>query len=206
VAGACVHKNLPGTCHGPEGTCVSVGEDITPCLSCTATGVGTPKPAETPCEPASNCSVSASCNGIGDCVSTPIPCCPVAMNLSCGVAIEGTTAAEPASAAIHAWSCLPAAYTAAERAHHFTAPCDGQVIFHLEGEPGQVLFLIRGPPAHAQSPATQCLSGVCDTYSNAGMTQWMFKDQDFLLVVDGTEGSEGDYTLEVICDCPQPAP
>jgi len=34
----------------------------------------------------------------------------------------------------------------------------------------------------------------------------MFTDQEYLLVVDGLEGSAGDYTLEVLCDCPQPAP
>ena len=40
--GECLHVNIPGTCHGPDGTCVELGEAITPCLTCTGTGVGSP--------------------------------------------------------------------------------------------------------------------------------------------------------------------
>ncbi|MGB0591688.1 MAG: hypothetical protein ACPGU1_18585 [Myxococcota bacterium] len=204
--GTCMHSNAPGTCHRPDGTCVSVGEAITPCLTCVDTGTGAPAAEGTPCDDDSSCTVEDACDGAGTCTATPIPCCPIATDLACGEVVEGSTASDVASAAVEAWSCLPAPYPAPERAHLFKAPCDGEVIFHLEGQPGQLLFLIRGPPAHAQSPATQCLTGQCDTYTSAGLTQWMFSDQEYLLVVDGLGDSAGSYSLEVLCNCPQPAP
>jgi hypothetical protein len=204
--GACVHTNMPGTCHRADGSCVSVGEPITPCLTCVDTGVGAPMPEGTPCDDTSACTVDDSCDGAGACGSIPIPCCPIATGLVCGASVEGSTSDDVASAAVDTWSCLPTPYPAPERAHLFRAPCDGEVIFHLEGQPGQLLFLIRGPPSHAEAPSTQCLTGQCDTYTTAGLTQWMFTEQEYLLVVDGLEGSSGDYTLEVLCDCPQPAP
>jgi len=204
--GLCTHPNDPGTCHGPDGDCVAVGEAITGCLSCVDTGVGAPIQAGTPCDDGLSCTLGDACNAAGVCTSVPVPCCPVVTGLACGEVVEGTTTAGIGTAAVADWSCLPTPYPAPERAHHFRAPCDGEVVFHLEGQPGHLLFLIKGPPTHAETPATQCLTGQCDTYSSSGLTQWMALDQEYMLVVDGLAGAEGAYSLEVLCDCPFPAP
>ena len=158
------------------------------------------------CNDGQSCTIGDACNTAGLCTSVAVPCCPVVTGLTCGGVIEGTTAGGLGPGAVSDWSCLPTPYPAAERAHHFRAPCDGEVIFQLQGQPGHLLFLIRGPPSNVDDPATQCLTGQCDTYTSSGLTQWMFLDQEYMLVVDGLDGIEGPYSLEVICNCPGPAP
>ncbi|MGM0575603.1 MAG: hypothetical protein ACQEXJ_07735 [Myxococcota bacterium] len=202
--GACVHPPLPGFCTGPDGDCVSVGQPLTPCLTCVATGVASPAAPGSACDDGDPCTDGDACDAVGLCRGTPRGCCPPGDDVACGTLLEGDTSLPGTPAVVDVWGCLTGlTFGGAERAHRFVAPCDGQFTFHLQETSAHILFVLRGDDA---PPEDACATASCDTYTATTITQPLAVGQEALLVVDSNAGAGGPYTLDVECACEEEAP
>ncbi len=198
--GVCVHPNQPGTCTGPDGQCVQVGESLAPCLVCSATGVGSPAGFGAPCDDGDPCTDYDACTAEGACVGAPRGCCPSGPEAECGVQLTGDLGDPAFPAHISDWSCLPGVqFFGTEHAHPFVSPCAGTLQLTFTGPPGALLFVLRGD-------LDQCGQAQCTTYTGGPIAQPIAEGEAVTLIVDGQAQVPGPYTIDLLCPCDPVSP
>ncbi len=204
--GVCVHADLPGTCHGPTGGCVTVGGSLGPCLLCAATGVAAPVGIGTPCDDGDACTLDDGCSDSGLCVGQPQACCPGGGDLECGEVLYGSTAGVGTLSLVDGWSCLGEVEMAgAERVHAFEVACSGMHELTFSGVPGSAA-LVAVDTDGSGLPLQTCGEGTCDTFTTLSTSFLLYEGQSLLVAVDQPPGLESSYTLALDCPCPESPP
>jgi len=194
AGGACVTRNLPGTCRGPTGTCVEVGEPLTECLLCAATGVAEAQPAGAPCDAGDAPCTIGRCDGAGVCRADPAPCCPTPP-VVCDSGWSHPGGASP-PALVSAWSCVEEPLPGPEHARVFTAPCAGSLSLTLAGAISQRLLVVPGDGAACQQ--AHCESAI---YPGGGAVLAIEEGQVLTLVVDSAVDQASAFSVGVSCAC-----
>ena len=196
IAGQCIHPASEGFCVGPSDQCVPVGEALTPCLVCSATGVASGVAEGAPCDDGNPCTEGDTCTQ-GVCSGELQACCTqtLAEELSCGVTLSGTTVGGQQE--LHTYTCSTIEFGAPERVHTFTAQCAGLHQFFLSGSVGLLMILVDGG-------LDACSAGQCDSFTPSNFFLSLEEGDQLTFVVDGTTGYEGAYQIEPTCpaSCP----
>jgi hypothetical protein len=128
-------------------------------------------------------------------------CAPSAI-LGCGATLMGDTTAAGSTDSVDEWSsCGLTGTTSREVVHPFGVGTDARVDLTLTaGDPGLVVFVLRDDGAGC-NPAT-CVA--TDTDGDGVLSFDAVTGTDYLVVVDGTAGSSGAYSLDASCATTMP--
>ncbi|MCA9518194.1 MAG: hypothetical protein KC635_24820, partial [Myxococcales bacterium] len=194
--GACVHPPVSGTCHDGDGVCYGAGELMTGCLRCVGSGVATPLAEGSACDDDGGgaCAVG-SCDALGTCVATPLPCCPLG-ELACGEAVD-VAASELSPGSVTIWPCAGEQTPGPERSFRVAPGCAGELRLTLTGDPSLRLAVTRG---------ANCTGGACVVVRPSPAAVPVQASDVFTVTVDGTTTAAQGFRLEAACTCTPPRP
>jgi cysteine-rich repeat protein len=118
--------------------------------------------------------------------------CTAALALECGDTDSWSTTLFGSTDVVDSYSCVSWNESGREYAYSFTAPITGQVSAALSNLDGVDLdvFVID---------AEACSSENCTAFGNTSATFSAVAGETYYVVVDGFDGAEGDYTLDLSC-------
>ena len=185
-----------------SGVCVGTGavecDDENPCTddSCAPEFGCVAAPNEAPCDDGDDCTEGDTC-GLGICQPGDTNICPEtcspAWALSCGGQDSWGTTKGGATNVVGGYSCNGWSYTGPEYTYTFTAPYDGSFTATLSSETAVTDVLVL------EQSDLGCDPKACLTYGFAAATTEMVAGKTYYIVVDGFNGAEGDYTIEMGC-------
>lgn len=125
----------------------------------------------------------------------PETCTPRA-TLSCGSSVSGSTATGETPDEIDRWSCSDLLTNGPEMVYSFTTYTSGNVNFSLSGhDPALDVFVVSA----SSTGVASCVSTDCIAHDMVSVDFWAEAGRTYYLIVDGTDGYAGAFTVSVSC-------
>jgi len=149
-------------------------------------------------------------NGKVDCADTfcaPLKACKAggickpAATIACGQTLGGTTVGAPAR--LVSYPCVSALEAGPETFYTFTPTGNAMVTATLSGYTGDLdLVLVGSAPSNlaACDPFGQCLAASATTNATEGITFSALANTTYYFVVDGYNGANSAFSLQLICN------
>jgi hypothetical protein len=136
------------------------------------------------------CSGDAACGGTGAC--SPI------VDVACGASASGSTTGGATRYPYYGAGCAPRDEGGPERYYRVSRASAGAIDLALTAA-SDLDLVVAATAGTACIPDEQCLAAAQTASGNETLSIAAAADTDYVVIVDGSAGAAGDFTLEVTC-------